>query len=770
MTVLRVEPKRLRYRALIGTGGIGTGSFFALSGGHTLGREESRSGRFLENRDYAKLHIITHYVQTLLGPAFVTLPIGCVGTDEAGRRLRAEMAEAGLDLRYVRSLRDACTMKCICLVYPDGSGGNLTEVDSASARVGVETIRAAAPEFSRFRSAGLALAVPEVPLPARHELLTLATQYGLFRVASFTSDEVHHLDPALYRHVDLLALNRDETAALARMKPDLNPEDLLHGARKSLERIAPGIQLIVTAGMDGSWTWDGHQVTHVAALHMNAVSAAGAGDAFLAGVLAGLAAGLSLPDSQQLGTLAGSFSVTSPHTIHPELDGQSLAVLANEVRASLCEPVKRLLEVARLAPTPVSSEYQQAMQRGGEAMSNTAPDVGAYHPFIQHFADSRPVSLSYLAQRWADRAVWADRGRAKMAELLAYRDDAVPHGAEVLDITKGDGVTRRRIRFHVTADRTTEAILLVPDGLTAPVPAVVALHDHGGFYYFGKEKICTTVNPLGSLRRHIDKAYQGRPYADELARNGFVVLVPDAFYFGSQRLVPESLPPRYSDSLAGIEHGSDEYVTVFNSLALAHEEIVAKTLFDAGTTWPGVLFQGDRAAVDYLVTLPEVDSERIGCIGLSIGGFRSAHLFGMDSRIKAAVVAGWMTSYASLLYDHLRWHTWMIYVPGQLEWLDLPDVATLNAPRPLMVANCTKDELFTLEGMRSAEQKIGEVYRRMNASECFCCRYDDVPHSFGIPAQDAAIAWLKRWLFNAPRQRAASPQLPSHGDLQGGIG
>ncbi len=378
--------------------------------------------------------------------------------------------------------------------------------------------------------------------------------------------------------------------------------------------------------------------------------------------------------------------------------------------------------------------------------------VGGYAQFLQRHADALPSSLSYLAGEWPDRVAWAAEARAKMHELLAYRPEPAPATAEVLERTQKDGYSRHRVRLHVTRDRTTELFLLIPDGLTAPAPAIVALHDHGGFYYFGKEKICETEDAPPVLREHVQSAYAGRPFADELARRGFVVLAPDAFYFGSQRLDLDQLPACYSDSLQGLTPGSDTYVAKFNEFAGRHEEIVAKSIFDAGTTWPGVLFHGDRAAVDYLVTRPEVDPERIGCLGLSIGGFRSAHLFALDPRIKAAVVAGWMTTYASLLYDHLDFHTWMIYVPGQLRWLDLPDVATLNAPRPLMVINCLQDILFTLEGMQAAERKIGEIYRRMGAPERFCCRYDDEPHSFKIPAQEAALDWLARWLTGVGTQ------------------
>ena len=91
MVSLNVNISACRYQGMLGVGGIGTGVFFSLNGNHTLGREESRTGHFIDCRDYCKLHIITHYVQTLLGAEFVTLPIGRIGADEAGKRLLYEM-------------------------------------------------------------------------------------------------------------------------------------------------------------------------------------------------------------------------------------------------------------------------------------------------------------------------------------------------------------------------------------------------------------------------------------------------------------------------------------------------------------------------------------------------------------------------------------------------------------------------------------------------------------------------------------------------------
>ncbi len=383
---------------------------------------------------------------------------------------------------------------------------------------------------------------------------------------------------------------------------------------------------------------------------------------------------------------------------------------------------------------------------GLRAQSVDPADVGQFYPWLQEQANNQPMSLSYLASDWVDREEWRNTGRAKMHELLAYESSAGGLNAEVLEVTAKEDYTRYHVRYSVTANRATEAFLLIPNGLKEKAPAVIAIHDHGGFYYFGKEKITETEDPHGILQEFKEQYYGGRSYADELARRGFVVLVPDGFYFGSQRVDIDKVDERYAKEIRDMDTSTDSYIRQFNRFASSHETLMAKTIFTSGSTWPGILFQGDRASVDYLLTRPEVDTDRIGCIGLSIGGFRSAHLAGLDPRIRAAVVAGWMTTYGSLLKHHLRSHTWMIYVPGQLKYLDLPDVVSLNAPRPLMVINCLQDRLFTLEGMQAAEAKLESVYEKMNAADRFLCRYYDAPHSLNVKMQNDAIDWLSRWL------------------------
>jgi sugar/nucleoside kinase (ribokinase family) len=278
-------------------------------------------------------------VKALLGDRVAVLPVGRVGRDAAGTQLYREMREAGLDLRHVGTLPDRRTLSSFCFLYPDGTGGNLTTADSACAAVDPTAIDAAAPDFEAWRGRGIALAEPEVPLAARLRLLELGGEHGFLRAASFTRGEMPEVrEGNLLDRVDLLGVNLEEALAAAGLGGPHPPEpatraELAAAAVAALAAEHPRLQLSVTAGAAGSWSWDGEALRHCPAASVQAVSTGGAGDAHFAGILAGLTAGLPLPEAQRLGALVAAASVTSPHTIHTGITRQMLRKLAGSVES-----------------------------------------------------------------------------------------------------------------------------------------------------------------------------------------------------------------------------------------------------------------------------------------------------------------------------------------------------------------------------------------------------------------------------------------------------
>jgi sugar/nucleoside kinase (ribokinase family) len=309
-------------RVIVGTGGIGSGMAVALVGDRDLGREESRAVHRIDARDYCKLHIVFHYLQRLVGDRTLVLPIGRVGDDETGRVLVREMAEVGLPVRYVTTTSGAATLYSVAFVYPNGDGGNLTTADSASARVDAADVRAAEPELRRISGPGIAVALPEVPVAARVELLRLATELGYLRVASLVPGEAD--DPGideLLGLVDLLVVNAAEAAALSGGDAADDGPTLVRRTLDALRaRAGRAGHLVVTGGARGSWAWDGAAVSHAPAILRPVRSTAGAGDAHLAGIVTGLAAGWGLAAANGFASLVSSVKVGSVHTIHPDLD------------------------------------------------------------------------------------------------------------------------------------------------------------------------------------------------------------------------------------------------------------------------------------------------------------------------------------------------------------------------------------------------------------------------------------------------------------------
>jgi dienelactone hydrolase len=276
------------------------------------------------------------------------------------------------------------------------------------------------------------------------------------------------------------------------------------------------------------------------------------------------------------------------------------------------------------------------------------------------------------------------------------------------------------------------------------MPGIVALHDHGGFYFWGKEKLLEQPGEHPELTAFRRRYYGGRSTTVELVRQGYVVIVIDMFYWGERRMLLDDDPPEFKSRTADIPK---DRLNDFNRRSGQNEQLVARSLFTAGVTWPGVMLWDDIRTVDYLASRPEVDRNRLGCVGLSVGGYRSFLLAALDPRIKAAVDVGWMTSFGSQIRRHVINSVGLTFhILGMYRYVDLPDLAGLIAPRAVMVINGSRDGLFAPEGVKSAFDKIPRIYEKAKASDRQSCRMYDAPHEFNPDMQQEAWKWIARWV------------------------
>ncbi len=318
---------------IIGTGGLGTGIFFRLDDNRDIGRDESRPAHRLNQRDYCKQHIILHYLGVILRdlrrPDSVHL-IGAVGCDAAGDEVLREMATAGLKIDSVRQLPNASTLSAVCYLFPDGSGGNLTESHSACAKVSPAFIEREWRRIKPSRADVMVLAAPEVPMTSRTRLLKLGRAAGAFNAASFVSQELPQVRKSrLLRDVDLVALNRDEAAALAGLSSKTPMPQIMAAAQRIVRQANPDIFLVLTAGSEGVYGFHRDASLYLPRLKVKAVNTAGAGDALLSGVMLGQLLGLPFiagraPSALRLGRALAAMKVQSPHTINFDVNLKTL--------------------------------------------------------------------------------------------------------------------------------------------------------------------------------------------------------------------------------------------------------------------------------------------------------------------------------------------------------------------------------------------------------------------------------------------------------------
>lgn len=402
--------------------------------------------------------------------------------------------------------------------------------------------------------------------------------------------------------------------------------------------------------------------------------------------------------------------------------------------------------------TPLANDVSQASDfksyPGPGIPAKDSSLLGAYGKWAAGLNENKLPSLSFRNKEFTNVDSWRIKARKQLTDRLAMPDLGKLPEVTVKKQYSFDGLHIEELSWQLPYGPVTEAILLKPQNATGKLPGILAFHDHGGLKYFGTKKITRTSEKLHPIiEDHQKRAYGDMAWANEVAKRGYVVLVSDTFPFASRRiLVKDVEPAEWRAGITASDNDSVEYVNAYNKWAYDHEHIVSKSLFSAGTTWPGVFLAEDKKALDILCSRPDVDEKNIGCGGLSGGGMRTVFMAGQDERIKCAVCVGFMSTWKDFVLNKAPNHTWMTYVPLLPNEIDFPEILGLRVPLPTLVMNDTEDELYTLDEMKRADKILEEVYGKAGAKDRYKCSFYPGPHKFDKQMQSDAFDWFDQWL------------------------
>lgn len=219
--------------------------------------------------------------------------------------------------------------------------------------------------------------------------------------------------------------------------------------------------------------------------------------------------------------------------------------------------------------------------------------IGDYGHWAAGLAED-PARLSFRRHQWDDLDAWRREAQTKTSELIASPDIGRVPKVTVNKKHTFDGLEIEELSWQLPFGHATQAVFLKPEGAKGPLPAILGLHDHGGKKYFGKRKITRTSESMHPMMvEHQNSYYGGHAWANEIAKRGFAVLVHDVFTFASRRVLfaeTSEIPWGGCATKGKSDHDPEdqENIDSYNAWASEHEHIMAKALFSAGTTWPGV--------------------------------------------------------------------------------------------------------------------------------------------------------------------------------------
>ena len=329
---------------------------------------------------------------------------------------------------------------------------------------------------------------------------------------------------------------------------------------------------------------------------------------------------------------------------------------------------------------------------GRLAAEDAAPTKKRYlSPYdqVNAWVAQEKSALVFAGKTRGDFERWRKQFAKRLRGYLGRVPERVPLDAEVLEKQDCGDYTREKVVFNTEKYASVVAYVLVPKELKPGErrPAVLACHGHGR----GKADVCGVAASPEERKTLIEPL--NYDYAVQFVRRGYVVIAPDWRGFGERQ-----------SPAAWARAGRDPCNVHFIKGALLGFNLLAHNLWDL------------MKCVDVLETLPYVERERIGAMGLSGGGAHVMHFSALEPRIRATDVICALNSYRAwgIGIDNFCGTQ---FLPGLFQYGDHAEICGLICPRPLLVENGGFDYGFPPEDSLKAYARLQQIYQASGVPE-----------------------------------------------------
>lgn len=301
---------------------------------------------------------------------------------------------------------------------------------------------------------------------------------------------------------------------------------------------------------------------------------------------------------------------------------------------------------------------------------------------------------------------WQSTFRTRLEDVIGLSRLKVSSGSGVgnvrsIEVRQLDGYRRETMRFETQPGLDAFGYLLIPDGVNEARPAIVCLPGHGR----GVDSLVGIAEDGSQRPLEAPDEYQA-DFALQCVARGYVTFALEQISFGHRR-----------DSRA---------VAQGPGASSCHDDSMAALMF--GESMTGWRVWDACRTVDLLENRSEVAAGRVAVMGISGGGLTALFAAAVDTRIKAAVVSGYLNSFAaSVLSVH---HCVDNYAPDLYRLCEMADVAGLITPRALYAENGIRDHIFPVEAFERAAVKVGAIYASVGATDPFLPVTFDGDHRF----------------------------------------